>query len=183
MSKYNSLFNQLLGFFPRFELYRMVNEHKAECKAKGFSCWQQFIAMLFCQLGQANSLNEITKGLATCEGKLLHLGISAPKKSSLAYVNAHRLWKLYQPVFFGLLEKTRLIALKAGRKFMFKADLYSIDATVIDLCLSMYEWVDIVNDVDAIQQICVAHQDKSFIIRTEIKGIAGACIMTTLGML
>ena len=130
----------MLGFFPRHEFHRMVNEHKAEYKAKGFSCWQQFVAMLFCQLGRANSLNEITKGLATCEGKLLHLGISAPKKSTLAYANEHRPWELYQSVFFGLLDKTRFVAAKAGRKFKFKAKLYSMDATVIDLCLSMYEW-------------------------------------------
>jgi hypothetical protein len=118
----------------------MVNKHGAEYKAKGFSCWQQFVAMLFCQLGRANSLNEITKGLATCEGRLSHLGISAPKKSTLAYANEHRPWELYQSVFFGLLEKTRGVAALAGRKFKFKAKLYSMDATVIDLCLSMYEW-------------------------------------------
>jgi hypothetical protein len=140
MSKYNSLFSQLLGFFPRSEFHSMVKEHNAEYKAKGFSCWQQFVAMLFCQLGRANSLNEITKGLATCEGKLSHLGITAPKKSSLAYANEHRPWELYQSVFFGLLERTRFIAQNAGRKFKFKGKLYSIDATVIDLCLSMYEW-------------------------------------------
>jgi hypothetical protein len=64
MSKNNSLFSQLLGFFPRLEFQRMVNKHKAEYKTKGFSCWQQFVAMLFFQLGRANSLNEITKGLA-----------------------------------------------------------------------------------------------------------------------
>jgi hypothetical protein len=140
MSKYSSLFSQLLGFFPRNEFQRMVKEHKAEYKAKGFICWQQFVAMLFCHLGRANSLSEITKGLATCEGKLSHLGIRAPKKSTLAYANEHRPWELYQSVFFGLLEKTRGIAASAGRKFKFKAKLYSIDATVIDLCLSMYEW-------------------------------------------
>jgi hypothetical protein len=140
MSKYNSLFSQLLGFFPRHEFQSMVNKHRAEYKAKGFSCWQQFVSMLFCQLGRANSLNEITKGLATCEGKLSHLGISAPKKSTLAYANEHRPWELYQSVFFGLLDKTRGVAALSGRKFKFKAKLYSMDATVIDLCLSMYEW-------------------------------------------
>jgi hypothetical protein len=140
MSKYTSLFSQLLQFFPRIEFQRMVHQHQAEYKAKGFTCWQQFVAMLFCQLGRANSLNEITKGLATCEGKLSHLGITAPKKSTLAYANEHRPWELYQAVFFSLLDKTRCIAFLAGRKFKFKAKLYSMDATVIDLCLSMYDW-------------------------------------------
>jgi hypothetical protein len=118
----------------------LVQKHQAEYKAKGFSSWGQFVAMLFCHLGRAHSLSEITKGLATCEGKLRHLGIVAPKKSTLAYANAHRPWTLFQGVFFALLDKTRAVAEAKKRKFRFKAKLYSIDATVIDLCLSMYEW-------------------------------------------
>jgi hypothetical protein len=140
MFKYSSLFSQMLRFFPRIEFERMVREHKAERNAKGFSCWQQFVSMLFCQLGRAQSLSEITNGLATCEGKLRHLGIAAPKKSTLAYVNEHRPWELYQSVFFALLGRTKALAATAKRKFRFKAKLYSIDMTVIDLCLSMYEW-------------------------------------------
>jgi len=118
----------------------MVKHHQAEYKAKGFSCWQQFVSMLFCHLGRANSLNEITKGLASCEGKLRHLGITPPKKSTLAYANEHRPWELYQSIFFNLLERTKMVASSAKRKIRFKAKLYSIDSTVIDLCLSMYEW-------------------------------------------
>jgi hypothetical protein len=140
MSKYSSLFSQLLQFFPRHEFEAMVRKHNAEYKSKGFSCWQQFVSMLFCQLGRANSLSEITKGLATCEGKLQHLGISAPGKSTLAYANEHRPWELYQCVFFSLLEKAKGLAATGKRKFRFKAKLYSIDATVIDLCLNMFEW-------------------------------------------
>ncbi len=140
VSKNSSLFSQLLRFFPRSEFEGMVREHKAEYKAKVFSCWQQFISMLFCQLGHTKSLSEITNGLATCEGKLRHLGITAPKKSTLAYANEHRPWQLYQSVFFSLLDKTRLLAASNNRRFCFKAKLYSIDATVVDLCLSMYEW-------------------------------------------
>lgn len=140
MYKYSSLFSQLLQFFPRIDFQRMVSERKTEYKAKGFSCWQQFVAMLFSQLSHAKSLNEITQGLASCEGKLRHLGIECPKKSTLAYANEHRSWELYQDVFFHLLQKTRLLAAGAKRKFRFKAKLYSIDATVIDLCLCMYDW-------------------------------------------
>ena len=84
------MFSQILGFFSRLEFENMVKNRMAEYKSKGFSCWQQFVSMLFCQLGKANSLNEITKGLASCEGKLKHLGIKAPSKSTLAYANEHR---------------------------------------------------------------------------------------------
>lgn len=140
MLKNSSLFSQLLQLFDRNEFARMVRDHQAEYKAKGFSCWQQFVSMLFCQIGRANSLSEITKGLATCAGKLVHLGNTAPKKSTLAYANEHRPWELYQSVFFSLLGKAQELTIGKKRKFRFKNKLYSIDATVIDLCLNMYEW-------------------------------------------
>src|SRR5678815_6131713 len=70
---------------------------RQERGAKGFSCWDQLVAMLFCQLGAAHSLREICGGLATAMGKLTHLGLSqAPTRSTLAYANTHRPWQLYQ---------------------------------------------------------------------------------------
>ncbi len=80
-----SLFNQLLQHFPRTEFAALVQEHQAERGAKGFTCWTQFVAMLFCQLAHADSLREICNGLACSEGKLVHLGIqTAPNKSTLS---------------------------------------------------------------------------------------------------
>ena len=101
------------------------------------------MAMLFCQLGHAHSLREICGGLAACEGKLRHLGIpEAPKRSTLAYANGHRPWELYQTVFEQLLEKCRaLVASQGGRKkFRFKNKLMSLDGSVIDLSVSMFDW-------------------------------------------
>src|SRR5208283_2877175 len=86
-----SLFNQLLHHFPRLEFAALVKKHKAERAAKGFDCWTQFVAMLFCQLGHTDSLREICNGLSCCLGKLVHLGIAqAPNKSTLSYANQHR---------------------------------------------------------------------------------------------
>jgi hypothetical protein len=95
--------------------------------------------MLFCQLGRAHSLREIEGGLKSCEGKLAHLGIEAPARSSLSYANGHRPWELFEKVFYGLFET---VAAKAvgKKKFRFKNKLVSLDSTVIDLCLSMYDW-------------------------------------------
>ena len=59
--------------------------------------------MLFCQLGRAHSLREICGGLRSSEGKLRHLGITAPNRSTLAYANEHRPWQLYRAVFEALL--------------------------------------------------------------------------------
>ena len=114
-------------------------ETKAEHKAKGFTSWGQFVSMLFCQIGRAHSLREITGGLMSCEGKLKHLGITAPKRSTLAYANEHRPWQLYQSVFLTFYEKCCKESI-GKKKFRFKNKLKSLDSSTIDLCLSMYDW-------------------------------------------
>ncbi len=139
MSRFTSVFSQLLHLFPRVEFQRAVKDHQAERHARGFTCWGQFVAMLFCQLGRAHSLREICGGLATCEGKLSHLGITAPSRSTLAYANAHRPWTLYQAVFFQLLGRCQAVA-RGRRKFRFKNKLLSLDASVIDLCATLFDW-------------------------------------------
>ena len=134
------MFSQLLKLFPRAEFESAVRQSGAEYGAKGFSSWSQFVAMMFCQLGRAHSLREIEGGLKSCEGKLAHLGIHAPARSSLAYANAHRPWQLFEAVFHGLYEKVAGSVTGRRRKFRFKNKLVSIDSTVIDLSLSMYDW-------------------------------------------
>jgi hypothetical protein len=133
------MFSQILKLVPRIEFERMVRQSGAEHAAKGFTSWSQFVAMLFCQLGRAHSLREIEGGLKSCEGKLAHLGIEAPARASLAYANAHRPWQLYEQVFYGLYQKVAT-SVRAPRKFRFKHKLVSLDSTVIDLCLSIYDW-------------------------------------------
>ena len=85
MTQVCSVFSQLLQLFPHREFARAVKQHKAERHAKGFTCWGQFVAMLFCQVAQLKSLREVCMGLASCESPLKHLGLSAtPKRSTLA---------------------------------------------------------------------------------------------------
>jgi hypothetical protein len=99
--------------------------------------------MLFCQCGRAHSLREICGGLASCEGKLKHLGVSdSPKRSTLAYANAHRPWSLYQTVFEQLLGKcqTAMAGRCTRKKFRFKNKLVSLDASVIEMSLSLFDW-------------------------------------------
>jgi hypothetical protein len=142
MNRVCSIFAQMLQQFPRLEFEAAVREHQAERHARGFRCWTQFIAMLFCQLGHAQTLREITGGLAACEGKLRHLGVDAPpKRSTLAYANEHRPWQLFQTVFERFYQRCRAEAAQRGqRKFRFKHKLLSLDATMIPLCLSVFDW-------------------------------------------
>jgi hypothetical protein len=142
MTRVCSIFSQILQWFPRLEFDAAVREHKAERQARGFTCWQQFVAMLFCQLGHAQSLREICGGLAATEGKLRHLGIlDCPKATTLSYANAHRPWQLYQSLFYTTLERCRAEALTRGqRKFRFKHKLLSLDASMVELCAESFDW-------------------------------------------
>lgn len=134
-----SMFSQILKLIPRTDFERIVRETGAEYRSKGLSSWSQFVGMLFCQLGRAHSLREIEGGLKSCEGKLAHLGIEAPARSSLSYANGHRPWQLFEKVFYELFETVAAKAI-GKKKFRFKNKLVSLDSTVIDLCLSMYDW-------------------------------------------
>lgn len=134
-----SLFSQMLSLISRHEFAGHVSDLKANRHSKGFGCWDQFVAMMFCQLAQAKSLREICQGLRCCLGKLQHLGLrEAPKRSTLSYANAHRSYKVYELTFYDLLSRCRQIAPR--KKFRFRNKLLSLDATVIDLCVEIFDW-------------------------------------------
>jgi hypothetical protein len=138
-----SLFNQLLQHFPRTEFAALVKKHGAERAAKGFTCWTQFVAMLFCQLGRADSLRDICNGLACCLGRLVHVGIAkAPSRSTLSYANEHRPAALFEELFWTALARFREQQGLGSRKhkFRFKNKLLSLDSTTISLCLTMFPW-------------------------------------------
>lgn len=140
MNKYNSIFGQILKIFPRTQFEIFVKETMSSRNSKGFSCWDQFVAMLFCQLGQAHSLREICGGLATSLGKMIHLGLrKAPSRSTLAYANEHRPWQLYEKLFYHILGLCKH-QFSGKHKFRFKNKLLGFDATTIKLCLSIFDW-------------------------------------------
>jgi hypothetical protein len=170
-----SIFSQVLKLFSRGEFEKAVKEHKAERHARGFTSWGQFVAMLFCQVGRAHSLREICGGLACCEGQLKHLGVPvAPKKSTLSYANEHRPWELYQTVFNQTFVKCReLVSSQGGRKkFRFKNKLMSLDGSIIDLSMSMFDWAKFRRTKGAIKLHLLLDHDgylPSFAVVTEGK--------------
>jgi len=93
MVKVASCFAQVLNLIDRHGFGTAARDLDAERGVKGFRCWDQFVAMLFCHLGSAHSLREICGGLTTSLGRMVHLGLkAAPKRSTLAYANEHRSW-------------------------------------------------------------------------------------------
>ena len=141
MVRHASLFSQLVALFNRARFAELVYRHQAERYAKGFSSWDQFVAMLFCQIAQAKSLREISGGLKSCLSKLVHLGVKqAPNKSTLSYANAHRPWQFFQALFYETLQWCQLAAPGKIKKFRFKNKLLSLDSSVISLCLALFPW-------------------------------------------
>ena len=170
-----SLFSQLLQQFPRDEFCRLVEEHGAERNAKGFTCWTQFVSMLFCQVAHADSLREICNGLSCCQGKLVHLGIQrAPNKSTLSYANAHRPASFFEALFWRVLERFREQGQLGPnkKKFRFKNKLLSLDSTTISLCLELFPWATFRRAKGGVKaHVLLDHDDymPAFVLLTEAK--------------
>ena len=175
MVKTASLFSQLLEQIPRTEFVSLVKKHKAERHARGFSCWTQFVGMLFCQFARADSLREICNGLACCLGKLVHVGIrNAPNKSTLSYANQHRPSALFEDLFWNLLQRFRDKGQLGPRqhKFRFKNKLLSLDSTTVSLCLSLFPWAKFRRAKGGVKaHVLLDHDDymPSFVLITEAK--------------
>jgi len=138
MSHNHTILGQMLQMISRFEFQKAVNETQTEYHARGFRSWNHFVSMLFGQLSAQDSLRGIEAGLASQAHLLYHLGVGPVHRSTLSYANAHRSHELFKIVFEWMLSKCQPLAPK--HKFRFKNPLYSIDATTIDLCLSLFDW-------------------------------------------
>ena len=138
MHHHNTILGQMLKIFSRYEFQKAVSEAKTEYHSRGFSSWNHFGAMLFGQLSGQDSLRGIEAGLATQGASLYHAGIRPIHRSTLSYANKHRSDVLFKRIFLDMLSKCENIA--PHHKFRFKNPLYSLDATIIDLCLSLYDW-------------------------------------------
>jgi len=158
-----SLFSQLLNEFPRDEFEKLVEQHGADKRSKGFTSWTQFVAMLFCQMAKADSLREICNGLSCCLGKLVHLGLrDAPKRSTLSYANAHRPAGFYEDLFWSAVRRFRAREGGVGGrkpKFRFKNKILSMDTTVISLCLSLFPWAEFQRTKGAVKAHVVMDHD------------------------
>lgn len=128
----------MLQMISRYKFQQAVSETGTEYHARGFSSWNHFVSMLFGQLAGQDSLRGIEAGLATQARSLYHMGVKPIHRSTLSYANEHRSHELFKKIFFWMLSKCQSIAPK--HKFRFKNPLYSIDASTIDLCLSLYNW-------------------------------------------
>ena len=115
MSHYNTIFNQILHLIPRHQFEGIVKRYEADRYVKYFNC---------CLRTQSN--------------KWYHIGLRDIKRSTLSDANKHRDWKVYEELFYSILRRCKDVTPR--HKFRFNNPLYTLDSTVVELCLSLYPW-------------------------------------------
>ena len=138
MAHNNTVLAQFLKLVSRHEFERDAAQHHKGRKLRKMTRWNQFVAMFMAQLSGRSSLRDIVANLATHPHKLYHLGVGSVTRSSLARVNEAQPYRLYERMFERVLARCQRSA--PGHGFRFKSKLYSLDASTVDLCLSMFPW-------------------------------------------
>jgi len=140
MTHCNTIFSQILKFVPRHEFEALANRHHAGRAFRTASRWSQFVTMAMAQLSGRNSLRDIVDSVSTQAHRLYHLGSAKMTRSNLSRINENKPHTLYEALFGKLLDRCQ--RLTPGHSFRFKNKLYSLDASTIDLCLSVFPWAD-----------------------------------------
>ena len=138
MAHCNTILNQILNLVPRHEFERLANQHHSGRSFRTASRWSQFVCMLVGQLTERKSLRDVVDSMGAQYRRLYHLGSAKLSRSNLARINENKPHELYEQLFGVLLRRASQVAPK--HKFRFNNDLYSMDATTIDLCLSVFPW-------------------------------------------
>jgi hypothetical protein len=153
MNKVYTIFSELLKLCPRYHFDKAVEQYHGDRYVKTFTTWQQFMAILYSQIKQKDSLRDIVTGLSAHAARWYHLGLTGIYKSTLCDANAKRDYRIFEGLFYQLLARCKNLTPK--HKFRFKNPLYSIDASTIDLCLSVFPWAKFRTTKGAIKMHCL----------------------------
>ncbi|MGD9872748.1 MAG: IS4 family transposase [Kiritimatiellia bacterium] len=136
-----TVFSQLMQQLPWWRFQTLVNRYQGDYKVKTFRCSEQFRVMAFAQLTCRESLRDIESCLRAVSGKLYHLGIhSRVSRNNLSVANETRDWRIYADFAHVLIPEARRLYADDPLMPDLGADVYALDSTVIDLCLSMFPW-------------------------------------------
>ena len=135
------MFSQLLGFLPDREFRRCVARYEGDARPRGFSCWDQYLAMAFAQLTYRDGLRDIEACLRSLGGKLYHMGFHGHvARSTLADANESHDWRIYADFAQVLIRLARPLYAADPIGVELDQSLYALDSTTIDLCLSLFPW-------------------------------------------
>ncbi|MFH0792901.1 MAG: IS4 family transposase [bacterium] len=135
------VFSQLMDFLPKYEYDKCVRRYRGNRRVRAFSCFDQFLCMAFGQLTYRESLRDVVTCLEVLKAKLFHVGIRGKvSRSTLADANEKRDWRIYADLAQVLIAEARV--LYAHEDFGVELDetVYALDASTIDLCLSLFPW-------------------------------------------
>lgn len=149
MAHHNTVFSQLLKLIPRHEFDTLANQHHSGRSFRTASRWSQFVTMAMGQLAGRNSLRDIIESISAQAHRLYHLGSAKLSRSNLSRINEDKPYALYEALFGKLLNRCQ--GMTPGHDFRFKNPLYSLDASTIDLCLSVFPWADFRSTKSAIK--------------------------------
>ena len=139
-----TLFTQIMDFLPWKTFHCIVDRYSGDYRTRSLSCAEQFRVMAFAQLTYRESLRDIEVCLAAQAGKLYHIGIGAAvARSTLADANESRDWRIYFELAQRLIIKARALYVDEDFGVELANTVYALDATTIDLCLSMFPWAPI----------------------------------------
>jgi len=138
LAHHDTVFSQILKLIPRHEFESLARKHHQGQKLRKMTRWSQFVSLGLAQLAGRVSLRDVVSNLKAQTSKLYHLGCVDVNRSSLARVNEQQPHELFEALFGKLLARCQALAPK--HRFRFKNKLYSLDASTIDLCLSVFPW-------------------------------------------
>jgi hypothetical protein len=141
MNRGQTVFSQLIQYISHNEFHQCVQRYQGDRRVRYLSCWEQFLAMAFAQLTYRESLRDIEVSLAAHRRKLYHSGFrSLVKRSTLADANEKRDWRIYADFARSLIQIARPLYADTDLGLDLNATIYALDATTIDLCLSLFPW-------------------------------------------
>lgn len=136
-----TLFSQIIKKVDRSFFKKLVEKKQTDKGCKGFDSWTHLVSMLFCHFAKSTSVRDISNGLRSATGNLNHMGISrAPSKSSISYQNKRRDSDLFKELYYSLVGSLGQQVSQKRVKLKIKVPVYLLDATVISLCLSVFDW-------------------------------------------
>jgi len=141
MNAGRTIFSQLMDFLPVNDFRQCVERYNGNYKIKSFSCWDQFLCMAFAQLTYRESLRDIQACLRAARQKLYHMGIRGKvSRNTLAHANQVRDWHIYADFAQILIREARDLYVNESFGIELDQTVYALDATTIDLCLSLFPW-------------------------------------------
>jgi hypothetical protein len=136
-----TVFSQLIEHLPEKEFQKCVARHRGDANFRGFSCWDQLLAMAFAQLTYRESLRDIESCLRALQSKLYHMGFRGKvSRSTLADANESHDWRIFADFAQGLIATARPLHACDLMGVDLDQSLYALDSTTIDLCLSLFPW-------------------------------------------